>query len=303
MSQLKLLHTLRAGKGSEAHMITFDQEKPKTLEQKENQIKYIPIEKLSPMSDQPRKDFDSVTLGELCQSIKTYGILQPILVSGTDLNNLTIIAGERRWRAAKLAGLTKIPCILKRETEHSNLELALIENIQREDLSPLDEAESLANLIEDYGYTQEVLSNKLGRNRASISNSLRLLTLPEPIKKSLTDKLITAGHAKALCALDGEKNQLRIHNIVLAKKLSVRQTESIIRNINHEKEPKRLGDRISPDLRYICDQFKGHLGTKVKIIGDTQKGKIEISYYTMDDLERISDMVLGSFGLEKNSDQ
>lgn len=269
----------------------------KEIKQNYQHLENIPVNLLYPMENQPRKIFEQESLKELAQSIKTYGILQPLIVTLDSNKEFTIIAGERRWRAAKLAGLTEVPCILREIQEHSQLELALIENIQREELSPLEEAISIQQLLEEHEYTHENLANRLGKSRSAITHSIRILTLPEKIKDALNTKLITAGHARALCALESEKQQLKAHQIILSKKLSVRQTEDLIRNMKKEKEPKKLQDLISPDLRYVCDQFKGHLGTKVKIAGDTHRGKIEISYYTMDDLERISELILGNFSL------
>jgi len=261
-------------------------------------FEYIPIDSLHPMENQPRKHFDQESLEELAQSIRTYGIIEPLIVYKSDDNKICIIAGERRWRAAKLAGLSEVPCLFRDLHDHSQLELALIENIQREDLSTLDEAVSMQQLLVEHDYTHEVLAKRLGKNRTTITHAIRILSLPEKIKDDLNTKLITAGHARALCSLDNEKLQFKAHQIILKKKLSVRQTEDLTREMKKEKEPKKLIDHISPDLRYVCDQFKGHLGTKVKIAGNTQRGKIEISYYTMDDLERISELILGNFSLD-----
>lgn len=258
-------------------------------------IEYISTDLLSPMANQPRSHFEQEALEELAQSIRTYGILQPLVVNLEKNGQITIIAGERRWRAAKIAGLETVPCIVRELHEHSQLELALIENIQRESLSALEEAQTFHRLIEDHNYTQDALANRIGKSRTSITNSLRLLSLPDPILHDLHNNCISAGHARAICALSSEKLQLKAHSIVVKKKLSVRQTEDLVKNFKLDKNQKTLSDSISPDLRYICDQFKGHLGTKVKIAGDTNKGKIEISYYTLDDLERISELILGNF--------
>lgn len=283
---------------------TFEKQKPFTINQKyseqsknyyQNQIiEYIAIEMLEPLENQPRHNFDQESLEDLAQSIRTYGILQPIIVSTDTKDQITIIAGERRWRAAKIAGLDKVPCIVREIHDHSRLELALIENIQRESLSAVEEAQSYKQLIEDHNYSQETLASRIGKNRATIANTIRLLTLPEKILADLNKRVISAGHARALCSFDNEKMQLKAHSIIVKKKLSVRQTEDLIKSFKSEKNQKTLIDSISPDLRYICDQYKGHLGTKVKITGDTNKGKIEISYYTLDDLERISELILGN---------
>lgn len=283
---------------------TFEKQKPPTLNQKyseqsknyyQNQIiEYIAINLIAPLENQPRHTFDQESLEDLAQSIRTYGILQPIIVSLENDNQVTIIAGERRWRAAKIAGLDKVPCIVRELYDHSRLELALIENIQRESLSALEEAQSFKKLIEEHNYSQETLASRIGKSRTTVANTIRLLSLPEKIKTDLHKRVISAGHARALCSFDNEKMQLKAHSIVLKKKLSVRQTEDLIKTLHSEKNQRTLIDSISPDLRYICDQYKGHLGTKVKITGDTNKGKIEISYYTLDDLERISELILGN---------
>ncbi|APJ05022.1 hypothetical protein AXG55_00255 [Silvanigrella aquatica] len=257
-------------------------------------IEYISINSLMPLENQPRYNFDPESLEDLAQSIRTYGILQPIIVSTDNNDKVTIIAGERRWRAAKIAGLDKIPCIVRELHDHSKLELALIENIQRESLSALEEAHSFKQLIEEHNYSQEALATRIGKSRATIANTIRLLSLPEKIQNDLHTKVITSGHARALCSFDNEKLQLKAHSIIVKKKLSVRQTEDLVKTLRSEKNQKTLTDSISPDLRYICDQYKGLLGTKVKITGDTNKGKIEISYYTLDDLERISELILGN---------
>ncbi|KAB8038864.1 ParB/RepB/Spo0J family partition protein [Silvanigrella paludirubra] len=282
----------------------FEKQKSFTLNQKfsdqsknyyQNQIiEYISIDNLEPLENQPRHNFDQDSLEDLAQSIRTYGILQPIIVSTDNKEHITIIAGERRWRAAKIAGLDKVPCIVRELHDHSRLELALIENIQRESLSAVEEAQSYKQLIEEHNYSQETLASRIGKNRATIANTIRLLSLPEKILADLNKRVISAGHARALCSFDNEKMQLKVHSIIVKKKLSVRQTEDLIKSFKSEKNQKTLIDSISPDLRYICDQYKGHLGTKVKITGDTNKGKIEISYYTLDDLERISELILGN---------
>lgn len=289
----------------------IENQKPLTLNLKyseqsknyyQNQIvEYLDINQIVPLKNQPRNNFDKDSLDDLAQSIRTYGILQPIIVSVDKNDQVTIIAGERRWRAAKIAGLDKVPCIVRELYDHSKLELALIENIQREALSALEEANSFKQLIEEHNYSQETLASRIGKSRTSIANTIRLLTLPEKIKNDLQKKLITAGHARALCSFNNEKIQLKAHSIILKKKLSVRQTEDLIKSLQTEKNQKTLIDKISPDLRYICDQYKGHLGTKVKITGDTNKGKIEISYYTLDDLERISELILGNLISNNNS--
>lgn len=255
----------------------------------------LKIAQLTPLKDQPRTEFYSNTLDELAASIKNYGIIQPIVVSpGNTDNQYTIIAGERRWRAAQIAGLETLPCVIRESQEHSALEVALIENIQREELSPLDEAKAFSRLLDEHAYTQETLASKVGKDRATIANSLRLLGLPPEILADLQAKVITAGHARALCSLDEKKLQLKVRDMVISKKLSVRQTEDVVKELKRNRDPSESGPKqqLSQDLRQLCDQFKGHLGTKVRISGDADRGKIEISYYTFEDLERIAELML-----------
>lgn len=250
---------------------------------------------LTPLVDQPRTEFYSSTLDELAVSIKNYGILQPIVVAPTTTPGAyTIIAGERRWRAAQLAGLEKVPCVVRQPTEHSSLELALIENIQREELSALDEARAFAKLLDEHSYTQDTLAAKVGKDRATIANSLRLLSLPPEILADLQAKAITAGHARALCSLDEKKLQLKVRDMIVSKKLSVRQTEDIVKELKKDRASNEANaaPQLPPDLRHLCDQFKGHLGTKVRITGTADRGRIEISYYTFEDLERIAELML-----------
>lgn len=260
-----------------------------------NAVLELSTSQLSPLADQPRTEFYSSTLDELATSIKNYGILQPIVVTKTATpDKFTIIAGERRWRAAQLAGLDKVPCIIRQPSEHSSLELALIENIQREELSALDEARAFSRLISEHSYTQDTLASKVGKDRATVANSLRLLSLPPEILADLQAKAITAGHARALCSLDEKKMQLKIRDMIISKKLSVRQTEDIVKELKKERDTNETNasPQLSPDLRHLCDQFKGHLGTKVRITGTADRGRIEISYYTFEDLERIAELML-----------
>jgi ParB family chromosome partitioning protein len=265
------------------------------------ELKNVSVDELSPMANQPRRSFEQETLEELAQSIRSYGIIQPLIVTTDENLSIIIIAGERRWRAAKIAGLKEVPCIFRKREEHSKLELALIENIQREELTPVEEAISIQQLIDEHEYTHDHLADKLGKSRSTITNAIRILSLPLKIKNDLHNKIITLGHAKAICSLNEEKLQLKVHHSIINRKLSVRQTEDLVKDLKRDKKPKKLVDNISPDLRYVCDQFKGHLGTKVKITGDTNKGKIEISYYTIDDLERISELILGNFNLNSEN--
>lgn len=261
----------------------------------DNRVVDLATNLLSPLKDQPRTEFYSSTLDELATSIKTYGILQPLIISHDDVTNrFTIIAGERRWRAAQIAGMDTVPCLIRKKGEHNSLELALIENIQREELSPLDEARAFSKLLDEHSYTQDTLATKVGKDRATIANSLRLLSLPPELLTDLQAKTITAGHARALCSLDEKKLQLKVRDMIVSKKLSVRQTEDVVKELKKDREfnDPTSKSQMSPDLRHLCDQFKGHLGTKVRITGTSDRGKIEISYYTFEDLERIAELML-----------
>jgi ParB family chromosome partitioning protein len=257
-------------------------------------VEELPLALLRPMKNQPRQSFHDDTLEELATSIRTYGILQPIIAAAASDGTYTIIAGERRFRAASLVGLRTIPVIVRAFTEHTDLELALIENIQREDLNPVDEARALQRLVQDHNYTQETLSSRIGRDRTTIANMLRILALPEEILADLKERRMSAGHAKALCALDSKKAVLKVRELILGKKLSVRQTEDLVKNMKKgRQEPKVLKDHLTPDLRHLCEELKSNLQLKVRISGASDNGKIEIEYFSLDDLERLSKILLG----------
>lgn len=260
-------------------------------------IREIRLINIHPMKNQPRQHFDEKGIEELSASIRAYGVIQPLIVTEIGGGEYQLIAGERRWRAAKGAGMVSVPCIVRTSMrEHTKLEVALIENIQREELSPVEEAKALQQLVDLYSYNQDEVAQKIGKDRSTVSNALRLLSLPQEILDDLQQKKISSGHARALCSIDTKSDQLAIRDLILSKKLSVRQTEALIKKLKNGLRPSsknRLED-ISPDLRHLCDLFKGHLGTKVKISGAAERGKIEISYYSLEDLERISDLMLGN---------
>ncbi len=260
-----------------------------------NSLIEIPISHLVPMKDQPRQHFSEDTLQELSGSLAIHGILQPLIVADIGNGQFKIIAGERRWRAAGIAGLETVPCLVRDVSKQVEMEIALIENIQREELSSIDEAKALKRLMDEHSYTQEGLALKIGKDRTTVTNALRLLNLPQEIIDDLQSKILSAGHARCLCSLDDKKIILKARDSIVSRKLSVRQTEDLVKNLKKEKKDAPvLKDQLPPDIRHLCDQFKGHLGTKVKIAGGIDKGKIEISYYTLEDLERIADLVLGS---------
>lgn len=256
----------------------------------------ISIDKIHPNKDQPRKEFIAEKIAELAASIKEQGILQPITVRKTAAGTYEIIAGERRWRAAQSAGLHEVPVIIKEADNKKVLEWALIENIQREDLNPVEEAEAYSQLIDEHNYTHQELATQLGKERATISNSLRLLTLSRDVRDMVKEQKISVGHAKVLLALDQSDLQKKVAQTVIDKGLSVRATEKEVAQLKkgntegieaaEESVSDRLVESMSTDLQKI-------LGTKVKIDYSMGKGKISIHFYSDDELTLISDLLKG----------
>lgn len=249
----------------------------------------IDIKDIKPSEYQPRKRFDETQLEELTLSIKAKGVIQPIIVRRTDDGGYSLIAGERRWRAARMAGLKKIPAVVRDVTEAERVELALIENLQREDLNPIETAEACNRLIKDFHLTQEDLSKVLGKQRSSIANYLRLLKLPYDVKQWITKGDITMGHAKSLLSLEKSGDQIDAGRRIIKKGLSVRQAEFIVRRMLKPKTTiKKKKDFHFSDLE---EGLKRFLGTKVNIQRRRKGGKIEIEYYSDDDLTRIIEIL------------
>ena len=245
----------------------------------------VPIEEVFPGKMQPRKNFDEKSLQELALSIKEKGILQPPIVQSKN-GGYELIAGERRWRAAQVAGLSEIPVIVKDLSGPEVLEVALIENIQREDLNPIEEAQVYKRLIDDFNLTQENLSKRVGKDRSSVANCLRLLKLPELVKQDLINGTLSMGHARALLSLNFSEKIIEVRNSVVKKGLSVREIEALINRINNLKSrPLRKTKNIF--LENLENKIQKSLGTRVKIKTSGKKGKIEISYFSNDDLNRI----------------
>ena len=255
----------------------------------------IDISLVFPNPTQPRKAFDENALRELADSISRHGIVQPIVVNRSD-DRFMIIAGERRWRAAKLAGLAKVPCIVKEYTERQIKEIALIENLQREDLNPVEAAQAMRQLMDDYGLTQDELADRLGKSRSTVANALRLLTLSQDVIKLLIADKLTAGHARALVTLP-QTAQYAIALQAVDNKWSVREVEQKVRDYFNPPEEKKLARKerqrqeLSADLRDLVSRMQRGLGTKVAAIGNDRKGRIYIDYYTPDDLDRISQLL------------
>lgn len=252
----------------------------------------VKISKVEPNKNQPRKQFDEDSLLELADSIKLYGVLQPLLVLDKG-NYYEIIAGERRWRAAKLAGIKEIPVLIKEYTEREIVEISLIENIQREDLNPIEEAIAYKRLLEDFNLKQDEIAERVAKSRTAVTNSIRLLKLDEKVQQMLIDEMISTGHARALLAITDSQEQVNLANQVFDEKLSVRETEKLIKKL---LEPvKRVEKKEEPALDAAYEQMeekmKGIIGTKVTIHRKKKdKGKIEIEYYSQDELERIIDI-------------
>lgn len=257
----------------------------------------VNINKVEPNRDQPRKNFDEDALLELAESIKQFGVLQPLIVQEKD-GYYEIIAGERRWRAAKMANLKEIPVIIKKLTEQEIVEISLIENIQRENLNPIEEAIAYKRLLTEFNLKQDEVAERVSKSRTAVTNSMRLLKLNEKVQQMVIDDMISTGHARTLLGITNLEKQYIVAQKIFDEKLSVRETEKLVKKIQQEKENKNTEkvSKIDPKLEIIChdleEKMKGILGTKVAINQkDNKKGKIEIEYYSMDELDRIMDLL------------
>ena len=259
----------------------------------------IDVDKLLPNPHQPRTEFDKEALQELADSIKENGVIQPVLVEKADGDNYYIIAGERRTRAAKLAGLKKIPVRIQKFSEEKKLEVALIENIQREDLNALEEALAYRKLMDMCGITQDEVARRVGKNRTTVTNSLRLLKLPEDMQTSLANDEITAGHARALLSVTNPADQRILFARILGQDLSVRETERQAAELNGggkaavKVKPKKAAEKKDPDISSLEERFIEALGTKVQLKGSLDKGSVQIEYFSRDDLDRIFQIIAG----------
>ena len=248
----------------------------------------LPISQVEPGLNQPRKRFDPESLEDLAQSIRQHGIIQPLTVRRLSSGYYQIIAGEHRWRAAKQAGLVEVPAIIIEADDRKVMELGLIENLQREDLNPAEEARGYQILMEEYGLTQEQVAERMGKSRPAITNTLRLLSLAEEVLTMLEEGVLSAGHARALLPLPTPKLQLEAAKKVVSEGLSVRQTESLVKALQKEKKEKpKLTDEIALYLGEAEKNLSGHLGRKVKINHKGKKGRIELEYYNVQDLEAL----------------
>jgi len=248
----------------------------------------LKINDIEPNLDQPRKHFDDEKLAQLSESIKQHGVVQPIIVSKEN-NVYRIVAGERRWRAARLAGLATVPVIEKSLSSRQVMEIALIENLQREDLNPIEEAEAFERLIKEYNMTQEDIAKTVGRSRSSIANSVRLLHLCSDVKELVISGILSSGHARALIVLEDDQQQKKLAQEIIDKNLNVRETENLVKKFTDKKEKKIVREE-NVEIKRLEDKLKEFFGTKVKLVYNNNKGKIMIEYYSHDELDRLLEL-------------
>lgn len=261
------------------------------VEAESDQVTEAPVAKIRPNPYQPRREFDEAALQELAESIKEHGIISPLIVRKS-IKGFELVAGERRLRAAKEVGLAKVPIIVKEYTDQQLMEIALIENLQREDLNPLEEAEAYEKLIQHYSYTQEALAKKLGKSRPHVTNILRLLQLPDKIKELVTQGALSMGHARALIAVEDHELQWKLASETIAKGLSVRQLEELVQQMNVSRETKaKKNVKKDKALVQVEERLRNRLGTSVHIKKGNKKGKIEIEFFSQEDLERILELL------------
>ena len=275
------------GRGLGALLGDFDEEI-----RENTPYKLLPIHKVEPNRNQPRQDFDEEELQALSESLSTHGVLQPLTVRELNSGYYQIIAGERRWRAARMAGLTEVPVVVIEADDRKAMELALIENLQRQDLNPVEEALGYQSLMQDFGLTQEDTAKQVGKSRPAVANALRLLNLPEAILEKLREGAISAGHARALLSVKSEKQQLQTMQKIVALDLSVRQTELLCKNLSKKPAPEKP---VTLAVNYVSEcekQLSKHLGRGVKIINGKRKGRFELEFYGEEDLQVLLDALL-----------
>lgn len=292
------------GKGLDSLIPNKNEKKPKTSakiddrEKKEEEVLksgeiMVKINQVEPNREQPRKDFDEDALVELADSIKQFGILQPLIVQKKK-DYYEIIAGERRWRAAKIAGVKEVPVIVKEFTDQEIVEISLIENIQRENLNPIEEAMAYKRLLEEFNLKQDEVAERVSKSRTAVTNSMRLLKLSPRVQQMIVDDMISTGHARALLAIDDEEQQYILANKIFDEKLSVRETEKLVKALkNPKKEIKKPKSEHTFVYDNIEEQMKNIIGTKVSVNPKANgKGRIEIEYYSEEELERIYDLIM-----------
>jgi len=262
------------------------------VDKSEENVQEIDIKKIVANDKQPRRDFDELKLDELAESMKQHGVLQPVILRKKG-NAFELVAGERRWRAAAKAGLEKIPAIIKELSDAEVMEIAIIENLQREDLNPIEEAMAYKTLMDDFGLTQEELSKRVGRSRSQIANTVRLLNLDKEIQELVIQNKLTAGHARALLSIQDVRARIGLARKISQEDLSVRETEQLAKKLSEErkKAQRQKSQEINPVILDITERLQRALGTRVKIKGSEKRGKIEIEFYSGDELERILEII------------
>ncbi len=255
-------------------------------------LREIAVDTIRPNPWQPRTNFDATELEELAQSIREHGVLQPVLVSQQSDGSYQLITGERRWRAVQLAGLPTVPAMVKEVTPQASLEMALVENIQRRDLNPLEEALAFRQLLEEHGLTQERLARRIGKSRVAVTNALRLLNLPEAVRQAVANGAISEGHARAILMADGEPRRLRLLARAVADHLSVRETEALARDMNASRVelPETPPD---PDIERLEDAFRQALGTRVRLLRGRHGGRLVIHFFSDDELQGLYEAIVG----------
>lgn len=285
------------GRGIESLFAMYDEEVEQTAPAAKAQspakktVDTISIESIKANPNQPRKNFDEEALKELAASIKVHGVIQPIVLNDNGDGTYLIIAGERRYRASKLAGLKEIPAIVKNYTDRQIKEISIIENLQREDLNPIEAARAIKQLMEEYKLTQEAVSERIGKSRSNIANTLRLLTLYPEVLDLVESGSLSAGHARALVVVDNHMSQLKLANQAVKEKWNVRDLERAVKRVQHPESKTRPKSEQSLELKDLLISMQRVLGTKVSAVGNDTKGRIYIDYYSRDDLDRIADLI------------
>ena len=282
------------GKGIDAMISGDDTKAKKVVKEVIKEVDTIDINKIEPNSNQPRKNFNEDKIHELAESIKQHGLIEPLIVQKGKKGFYTIIAGERRWRAAKLAGIKEVPIIVKDYTDQEIVEISLIENIQRENLNPIEEAMAFKRLLQEFQLKQDEVAERVSKSRTAVTNSMRLLKLSPRVQQMIIDDMISTGHARALLAIDDEEQQFILANKIFDEKLSVRETEKLVKALkNPKKEVKKEKSEHTFIYENIEEQIKNIMGTKVSVNQKANgKGKIEIEYYSEEELERIYDLLM-----------
>ncbi|NIV30358.1 MAG: ParB/RepB/Spo0J family partition protein [Anaerolineae bacterium] len=263
-------------------------------EQAPGGVAQVPVLAITPNPQQPRTVVDPEALSELAASIREHGLIQPLIVTQQGPDRYQLIAGERRWQAARMAGLAQVPVIVKEATPQQALEIALVENIQRADLNPLEEAVAFRQLVDEFDLTQEQVAERVGKSRVSVTNTLRLLRLPAAVKQALLDSTIREGHARALLALPTKEAQVAALKTVITRGLSVRQTEELARRLMAEPEPPKQVEPVSPEIQALEEDFRDTLGTKVNLYrGRKGRGRLVIHFFSEEELQALYDVIVG----------